>query len=84
MKNEINAWYNENDLILSPMGRGGPGQEHQQANLLLTKHLQNPSLMLAQNVPAAGRHRSTSLAEEHLGEFSYRGDATISPRFSSL
>jgi hypothetical protein len=60
MKNEINAWYNENDLILSPMGRGGPGQEHQQANLLLTKHLQNPSLMLAQNVPAAGRHRSTS------------------------
>jgi hypothetical protein len=60
MENEINAWYDEDDLILSPMGRGGSRQEHQQANLHPKNHLQNPSLMLAQNVPAAGRHRSTS------------------------
>ena len=83
MENEINAWYDDDDLILLPMGRGGSGQEHQQAHLHLKKPLQNPSLMLAQNAPAAGRRRLTS-CEEYLGEFYYRGDATITPRFSSL
>ena len=54
MENEIDAWYEEDDLTFLPMRRVGSGQEYQQAHLLLKKHLQNPRLVLARNVPLHG------------------------------
>jgi hypothetical protein len=75
MENAINAWYDEDDLILSPMAGAGPGKCTNKRICILRsiyRTLAYCSLKTYLLPGAIAQHHA-----EHLGEFYYRGDATI-------
>ncbi len=71
MRNKIDAWYDEDDLILSPMAGAVPGKSTNK-RICILRSIYGPmaycSLKTYLLPGAIAQHH----AEEHLGEFYYR------------